>query len=60
MFNLTFDNFVQVKVDIRDVHDLNKLAKHCKMSVLQSELDDAFKKADSFGKIIQSLAYDYL
>jgi len=38
----------QVKVDIRDVHDLNRLAKHCKMSVLQSELDDAFKKADSF------------
>ena len=37
-------------MDIKDVHDLNRLAKHCKMSVLQSELDVAFKKADSFGK----------
>jgi len=38
----------QVKVDIKDVPDLNKLAKHCKMSILQAELDDAYKKADSF------------
>jgi len=38
----------QVKVDIKDLSDLNKLAKHCKMSVLQNELDDAYKKAENF------------
>ena len=40
---------VQVKVDIRDVPDLSKLAKYCKLTVLESELDEAFKKADNFG-----------
>ena len=39
----------KVKVDIKDLSDLNKLAKHCKMSVLQNELDDAYKKAENFG-----------
>lgn len=52
--NLNFKSknscFVKVKVDIKDLSDLNKLAKHCKMSVLHNELDDAYKKAENFGK----------
>ena len=39
----------QVKVDIRDMEDLNKLAKYCKMEFLSTELEDAYKKADSWG-----------
>lgn len=38
----------QVKVDVKDVSDLSKLIKYCKLMLLQTELDQAFKKADSF------------
>eukprot|EP00092_Neocalanus_flemingeri_P056552 GFUD01067064.1.p1 GENE.GFUD01067064.1~~GFUD01067064.1.p1 ORF type:complete len:501 (+),score=170.32 GFUD01067064.1:80-1504(+) len=38
----------QVKVDVKDVSDFAKLIKHCKLTQLQTELDQAFKKADSF------------
>jgi len=49
-FNLMLEYIYtgQVKVDIRDVPDLSKLAKYCKLTVLESELDEAFKKADNF------------
>jgi len=38
----------QVKVDVKEVPDFSKLIKHCKLELLQAELDQAFKKADSF------------
>ena len=40
----------QCKVDMKDLSDLTKLAKYCKLQVLQQDLEEAFKKADSFGK----------
>ena len=38
----------QVKVDIKDMEDLSKLAKYCKMEVLTGELELAYKKADDW------------
>ena len=40
----------QCKVEMKDLADLTKLAKYCKLQVLQQDLEEAFKKADSFGK----------
>ena len=50
----TEDIASQVKVDVKDVGDLSKLIKYCKLTLLQTELDQAFKKADSFGENIDT------
>ena len=47
--------YFQVKVDVKDVSDLSKLIKYCKLMLLQTELDQAFKKADSFGEILETI-----
>ena len=40
----------QCKVDLRDLQDLTKLVKYCKLSFMEQELEEAFRKADSFGE----------
>ena len=42
----------QCKVEMKDLPDLTKLVKYCKLQVLQQDLEEAFKKADSFGKYL--------
>lgn len=43
---------LQVKVEVKNLAELSKLVKYCKLNLLQHELDIAFKKADEFGKNI--------
>jgi len=38
----------QVKVEVRDLVELSKLAKYCKLNLLGEELEKAFNKADEF------------
>jgi len=38
----------QCKVELRDLEDLSKLVKYCKLSHLQQELEQAYRKADDF------------
>jgi ankyrin repeat/BTB/POZ domain-containing protein 1 len=40
----------QVKVEVKYLTEFSKLAKYCKLNLLQEELDKAFRKADEFGK----------
>ena len=45
----------QCKVELRDLEDLSKLVKYCKLSHLQQELEQAYRKADDFGEISTGL-----
>ena len=40
-----------MKVEIKDVKDFTRLAKFCKLEGLETEIDKAFEKANTWGKI---------
>jgi len=53
----------QCKVDVRDMEDFSRLVRFCNLQLLDEELQQAFKKADSFvqtkrGAEIQTLYLD--
>ena len=46
----TFYNLLQVKLEVKNLSEFSKLAKYCKLTLLQEELERAFNKANEFGK----------
>ena len=46
----TYPNLLQVKLEVKNLAEFSKLAKYCKLTLLQEELDRAFNKANEFGE----------
>ena len=45
-----FTNLLQVKVEVKNLAEFSKLAKYCKLTLLQDELERAYNKANEFGE----------
>ena len=45
-----FPNLLQVKVEVKNLAEFSKLAKYCKLTLLQDELERAYNKANEFGE----------
>ena len=45
----------QCKVEVKQVQDLTQLVKYCKLRVMEQDLEEAYRKADSFGEWIEGL-----
>ena len=43
-------NLLQVKLEVKNLAEFSKLAKYCKLSLLQDELERAYNKANEFGE----------
>ena len=41
---------LQVKLEVKNLAEFSKLARYCKLTLLQEELDRAFNKANEFGE----------
>ena len=55
-----FPNLLQVKVEVKNLAEFSKLAKYCKLTLLQEELDRAFNKANEFGETGTLSLLDYI
>ena len=57
---LSYPNLLQVKLEVKNLAEFSKLAKYCKLTLLQEELDRAFNKANEFGERGTLSLQDYI
>merc|ERR1712037_823058 len=50
----------QVKLEVKNLAEFSKLARYCKLTLLQEELDRAFNKANEFGETGTLSHLDYI
>ena len=49
-----------MKVEVKNLAEFSKLARYCKLTLLQEELDKAFNKANEFGETGTLSLLDYI